>query len=105
VLEQLLKGIADLKITGKTRNDYGTMKTGVGEIRSTANKVREATGWECPVDRTSVEGLCQFDDVFVDERRHTEDEERRDMEDEFSPVVAVTPNRTSVKFAPLPAKT
>jgi hypothetical protein len=85
MLEQLLKGIAGLKIAGMKRNDYGIMKTGVSKIRSTTEEVREATGWECPMDRMSVEALCQFDDVFVDEkRRHTEDEKRRHMEDEFS---------------------
>jgi hypothetical protein len=86
MLEQLLKGIAELKITGKTRNDYSTTKTEVNEIRSTEDKLREATGWECRVDRTSIQGLCQFDDVFVDERRrHTEDEERQHLKDE-SPI-------------------
>jgi hypothetical protein len=85
MLEQLLKGIAGLKIAGMKRNDYGITKTGVSKIQSTTEEVREATGWECPMDQTSVEALCQFDDVFVDEkRRHMEDEERRHMEDEFS---------------------
>jgi hypothetical protein len=32
VLEQLLKGIAGSKITGMTRNDYDTTKTGVSKI-------------------------------------------------------------------------
>jgi hypothetical protein len=56
--------------------------TGSSEIRSKADEVREATGWECPVDRTSVEALCQLHDVFVDEKR-------RRMEDEggSSPVL------------------
>jgi hypothetical protein len=85
MLEQLLKGIAGLKIAGMKRNDYDITKTGVRKIRSTTEEVWEATGWECPMDRTSVEALCQFDDVFVyEKRRHTEDEERRHMEDEFS---------------------
>jgi hypothetical protein len=75
VLEQLLKGITDLKIAGKTRNDYSTTKTEVNKIRSTEDKVREATGWECPVDRTSIQALCQFHDVFRDEeRQHLKDE-------------------------------
>jgi hypothetical protein len=69
VLEQLLKGITDLKMAGMRRNNYGTTKTGVSEIRSTTDKVREATGWECPVDRTSIQALCQLHNVFVDEER------------------------------------
>jgi hypothetical protein len=78
VEEQLLKGITNLKIAGMTRNDYSTTKTGVSEIWSTTDKVREATGWECPVDRTSIQALCQFHDVFVDEER------QHMKEDEFS---------------------
>jgi hypothetical protein len=75
VLDQLLKGIVDLKIVGMKRNDYGTTKTGVSEIWSTTDKVREATVWECLVDRTSIQVLCQLHDVFVDEeRRHLKDE-------------------------------
>jgi hypothetical protein len=69
VLEQLLKGITDLKIAVMMRNDHGTMKTGVSEIRSTTDKVWEATGWECQVDRTSIQALYQLHDVFVDEER------------------------------------
>jgi hypothetical protein len=75
VLEQLLKGIVDLKIAGMRRNNYATTKTGVSEIRSKADEVWEAIGWECPVDRTSVQALCQLHDVFVDEeRRYMNDE-------------------------------
>jgi hypothetical protein len=43
--------------------------TGSSEIYSKADEVREATRWECPVDWTSVEALCQLHDVFVDEKR------------------------------------
>jgi hypothetical protein len=50
-------------------------ESATSEIRSKADEVREATGWECPVDRTSVEALCQIHEVFMDEKR-------RRMEDE-----------------------
>ena len=51
-----------------------TEKTDSTEIRSTAEGVREATGWECPVDKNSVYALCQLHEVYVDEkRRRTED--------------------------------
>ena len=42
-----------------------TEKTDSNEIRSTAEGVREATGWECPVDKNSVYALCQLHEVYV----------------------------------------
>ena len=51
-----------------------TEKTDSNEIRSTIEGVREATGWECPVDKNSVYTLCQLHEMYVDEkRRRTED--------------------------------
>ena len=51
-----------------------TEKTDSNEIRNTAEGVREATGWECPVDKNSIYALCQLHEVYVDEkRRRTED--------------------------------
>ena len=48
--------------------------SGVEEVRSKADDVRKATGWECPVDRSSVHALCQLHEVYVDKkRRRTED--------------------------------
>ena len=35
-------------------------KTDSNEIRSTTEGIREATGWECPVDKNSVYALCQL---------------------------------------------
>ena len=35
--------------------------------RSTAEGIREAMGWECPVDKNSVYALCQLHEVYVDE--------------------------------------
>ena len=47
------------------------------EIRSTAEGVREATGWECPLDKNSVYALSQLHEVYVDEKRwRTEDTPR-----------------------------
>ena len=40
-------------------------KTDSNDIRSTAEGIREATGWECPVDKNSVYALCQLHEVFV----------------------------------------
>ena len=52
-------------------------KTDSNEIRSTAEGIREAMGWECPIDKNSVHALCQLHEVYVDEkRRHTEDAAR-----------------------------
>ena len=46
-----------------------TEKTDTNEIRSTAEGIQEATGWECPVDKNSVHALCQLHEVYVDEKR------------------------------------
>jgi hypothetical protein len=35
-----------------------TEKANTNEIRYTAEGIREATGWECPVDKNSVYALC-----------------------------------------------
>ena len=45
-----------------------TEKTDSNEIQSTAEGVREATGWECPVDKNNVYALCQLHEVYVDEK-------------------------------------
>jgi hypothetical protein len=52
---------------------------GVSAIQNKENEVREATGWECSVDRTSVQVFCQLHDVFVDGKR-------RRLEDEVDPL-------------------
>ena len=49
-------------------------KTDSNEIRSTAEGIREATGWECPVDKNSVYVLCQLHEVYVDEKRRRTDD-------------------------------
>ena len=49
-------------------------KTDSNEIRSTAEGIREATGWECPVDKNSVHALCQLDELYVDEKRRCTDD-------------------------------
>ena len=49
-------------------------KTDSNEIRSTAEGIREATGWECPVDKNSVYALCQLHEVYVDEKRRRTDD-------------------------------
>ena len=51
-----------------------TEKTDSNEIRSTAEGIREATGWECPVDKNSVYALCQLHEVYVDEKRRRTDD-------------------------------
>ena len=42
--------------------------------RSTAEGIREAMGWECPVDKNSVYALCQLHEVYVDEKRQRTDD-------------------------------
>ena len=42
--------------------------------RSTAEGIREAMGWECPVDKNSVYALCQLHEVYVDEKRRRMDD-------------------------------
>ena len=49
-------------------------KTDSNKIRSTAEGIREATGWECLVDKNSVHALCQLHEVYVDEKRRRTDE-------------------------------
>ena len=50
-----------------------TEKTGLDVVRSRADDIQ--TGWEYPVDRTSVNPLChELHDVNVDERRRCTDE-------------------------------
>ena len=44
------------------------------EVRSAAECIREATGWECPVDKNSVHALCQLHEVYVDEKRRRTDD-------------------------------
>ena len=49
-------------------------RTDSNEIRSTAEGIRKATGWQCPVDRNRVYALCQLHEVYVDEKqRRTND--------------------------------
>ena len=43
-------------------------------IRSVAEGIQEATGWECPVDKNSVYALCQLHEVYVDEKRRRTDD-------------------------------
>ena len=31
--------------------------------------IREAIGWECLIDKNSVHMLCQFHEVYVDEKQ------------------------------------
>jgi hypothetical protein len=51
-----------------------TEKIDSNEIRSTADGIREATGWECPVDKNSVYALCQLHEVYVDGKRQQADD-------------------------------
>ena len=40
----------------------------------TADDIRKAMVWECPVDQTSINSLCQLHEVHVDEKsRHTDE--------------------------------
>ena len=49
-------------------------KTDSNDIRSTAEGIQEATGWECSVDKNSIHTLCQLYEVYVDKnRRRTDD--------------------------------
>ena len=49
-------------------------KTDSNEIRSIAEGIREATGWECSIDKNSVYALRQLHKVYVDEKcRRTDD--------------------------------
>ena len=43
-------------------------KTDSNEIQSTAEGIREVTGWECPADKNNVYALCQLHEVYVDEK-------------------------------------
>ena len=49
-------------------------KADFDEIRSTAEGIWEATGWECHVDKNSIHALCQFHEVYVDEKRQRTDD-------------------------------
>ena len=49
-------------------------KTDSNEILSTVEGIREATGWECPIDKNNVYALCQLHEVYVDEKRRRTDE-------------------------------
>ena len=49
-------------------------KTDSNEIRSTTEGIREAMGWDCPVDKNSVYALCQLHEVYVDEKRRRMDD-------------------------------
>ena len=51
-----------------------TEKIDSNEIRNTAEGVREATGWECPVDKNSIHALCQLHEVYVDEKQRRTDD-------------------------------
>jgi G:T-mismatch repair DNA endonuclease (very short patch repair protein) len=52
-----------------------TGKADTNEIRSAAEGIWEATGWECPVDKSSVYGLCQLHELYVDGKRRRADDE------------------------------
>ena len=49
-------------------------QTDSNEIRSTTEGIREATGWEGPVDKNSIYTLCQLREVYVDEKRRRTDD-------------------------------
>jgi hypothetical protein len=49
-------------------------KADTNEIRSAAEGIREATGWECPVDKSCMYGLCQFHELYVDGKRRRADD-------------------------------
>jgi hypothetical protein len=51
-----------------------TEKTDTNEIRSTAEGIWEATGWECPVDKNSVYALYQLHELYVDGIRRRADD-------------------------------
>jgi hypothetical protein len=51
-----------------------TKKTDTNEMRSTAEGIREAMGWECPVDKNSVYALCQLHELYVDGKRWRADD-------------------------------
>ena len=37
--------------------------------------IRKEMGWECPVDRTIINVLCQLHEVYVEEKMRRTDEE------------------------------
>ena len=49
-------------------------KTELDTVRNTADDIQKVTGWECPVDRTSVNALCQLHEIYIDEKRWDTDE-------------------------------
>ena len=49
-------------------------KTELDTVRNTADDIQKVTGWECPVDRTSVNALCQLHEIYIDEKRWCTDE-------------------------------
>ena len=49
-------------------------KTDSDEIWSTAEGIREAMGWECPIYKNGVHALCQLHEAYVDEQRRCTDE-------------------------------
>ena len=51
-----------------------TEKTDSNEIQTTAEGIREDTGWEYPVDKNSLYALCQLHEVYVDEKRRRTDD-------------------------------
>ena len=44
------------------------------EIRSGANQVCKSTGWQCPVDQSSINAMCQLHEVYVYEKRRCTDD-------------------------------
>mgnify|MGYP006878819818 CR=1 FL=1 len=45
-------------------------KNGSYEIYCKVDDIREATSWDCPVNRTSVSALSQLHEVYTDDAAH-----------------------------------
>jgi hypothetical protein len=43
-------------------------KKPTNEVQSTMEDVWNVIGWECPIDRASVDALCQLQEVYVEEK-------------------------------------
>ena len=42
---------------------------GPNGVQSQSHEICKATGWEFPVDRASIDALCQLHEVYVEEKR------------------------------------
>ena len=49
-------------------------KNELDTVKGKADDIHKEIGWKCPVDRTSVNALCQLHEVYVDEKRWCTDE-------------------------------